>query len=388
MKTLDFDLLIDQAKRGVLGHEGQGGFNDSRDVLVTQTTDGVDYNQLWREFQETVALQNAQRNRLVDLLTFRVTAPQETVQQLTSADFETATEYGEPRGMRQKPSAFNMGYGFEWYDVAQRFTWRFLAEANEAQVVALQAAVLDGHNRKTYEKVLDALYTPTNRIADIQGQPVNVYALYNGDGTVPPTYKSNTFDGTETHYLASGASRIQPQDLEDLHEKLRAKGNGKENGVTLAVFVNNREGKEIRKFRISSGATYDFIPAIGEAGDRVLELGQSIGGGRPANTYRGFNVIGSYGDLLIVEDDMFIPGYAMIIGTGGSNNLRNPVGIREHATPGLRGLRLLKGRDNSYPLIDAFYNFGFGTGIRQRGGAAIMQITTNPTYTAPTQYVY
>jgi hypothetical protein len=388
IKSFDLAQMIEEARLGILGHEGQGGINDSRDVLVTQTTDGVDYNSLWAEFQQVVALRNADRNRVIDLLTFQVTTPQESVTQLSSADFEESTEYGEPRGMRQQPTAWNMGYGFQWYDVAQRFTWQFLAEANAAQVTAMQSAVLDGHNRKTYEKVLEALYSPENRIASIQGQPVNVYALYNGDGTVPPAYKSNVFTGTESHYMTSGANRVEPGDLDDLHEKMRGKGNGKENGVQLIVFVNSREGKDIRKFRIDNGATYDFIPAIGQAGDRVLELGQSVSGGRPPSTIKGFNVIGAYGDLLIVEDDLFVPGYVLIIGTGGTNNLANPVGIREHAQASLRGLRLIKGRDAAYPLIDSFYHFGFGTGIRQRGGAAIMKITTNAQYTAPSAFIY
>jgi len=75
------------------------------------------------------------------------------------------------------------------------------------------------------------------------------------------------------------------------------------------------------------------------------------------------------------------------IGSGGSQNLNNPVGIREHANAALRGLRLVKGRDNDYPLIDSFYNVGLGTGIRQRGGSAVMQIKASGLYSPPTQYL-
>jgi hypothetical protein len=49
-------------------------------------------------------------------------------------------------------------------------------------------------------------------------------------------------------------------------------------------------------------------------------------------------------------------------------------------------LRLVKGRTPDYPLIDSFYNRGFGTGIRHRGAGVVMQITASGTYTIPAAY--
>ena len=91
--------------------------------------------------------------------------------------------------------------------------------------------------------------------------------------------------------------------------------------------------------------------------------------------------------MIIVEDDLFPVGYVLVVGSGGSMNLNNPVGIREHKNASLRGLRLVKGRDADYPLIDSFYNCGLGSGIRQRGGAAVMQIKASGTYAPPSQYL-
>ena len=93
-----------------------------------------------------------------------------------------------------------------------------------------------------------------------------------------------------------------------------------------------------------------------------------------------------YGNVLIVQEDLIPAGYVVLAATGGPDNLQNPVGLREHANASLRGLRLVKGPVADYPLIDSFYNRGFGTGIRQRGGAAVMQITTSATYTPPASY--
>jgi len=364
-----------------------GGYNDTRDVLVTQSTDGVDYNEMWQEFQETIALQNAERQAIINFLTFPVTNNIETVAQLSSAKFEKASEYGEPRGIRQKPTSFSVGYDFGWYDLGARFTWQFLADADSGQVTAIQSAALDAHNRLVFEIVLSALYSNVNRTAVIDDLEVPVKALYNADGTVPPTYKTNTFDGTHNHYLVSGAATIDSGDLDELFEHLRHHGYSSENGVQQIVAVNSREGKEIRKFRVADGDTYDFIPAQGQPQDRILEPGQQVSGGRIGATYQGLRAIGTYGEMIIVEDDLFPVGYVLVVGSGGSMNLNNPVGIREHKNPALRGLRLVKGRDADYPLIDSFYNCGLGSGIRQRGGAAVMQIKASDSYTPPTQYL-
>lgn len=380
MRTCIFN---DLALRGA-----DGGYQDTRDVLVTSTTDGIDLNDLWSEYQETVALQNAQRQLLIDFLTFPVTNNIETVTQLSSAKFERASEYGEPRGMRQKPSAISLGYDFGWYDLAARYTWQFLADADVAQVNANHSAALVGHNELVFELVLSALYGGNeNRETDINGQIIAVKGLWNADGTVPPRYKTNTFDGTHNHYMVSGAAVIDSGDLDDLFEQLRHHGYDRSNGVQQIVAVNSREGKVIRTFRQANGDTYDFIPSQGEPQDVILDQGQQVSGGRVSPTYQGLRAIGTYGEMLIVEDDLFPVGYVLNVGSGGAANLNNPVGIREHKTPALRGLRLVKGRDADYPLIDSFYNVGLGTGIRQRGGAAIMQIKASGAYTPPTEYL-
>jgi len=72
--------------------------------------------------------------------------------------------------------------------------------------------------------------------------------------------------------------------------------------------------------------------------------------------------------------------------TGGEDSLSNPVGIREHPQAGLRGLRLVKGRQPDYPLIDSFWAFGFGTGVRHRGAGFVMEITADASYDPPADY--
>ena len=366
------------------------GYNVQADVL-TRTADGRDLNDLWAEFTQTVRIRNERRQTLVDLLTFPVTNIIEDVSQAAGDDFEEATEFGVPKGMRTQLSVFSLGYDFKWYDTATRYTWMFLAEADARQVEAIHQGVLEADNRLVFKKVMQTLFRNTNRTASINGQNYNVYAFYNADGTVPPDYKSNTFDGTHTHYYGSNAATIDSQDLENSFDHLRHHGYGEVNGTQIFVLMNSAQTPVVRTFRAgqtnnnSQVAKYDFIPAVGSP-TFITPNAQGLVGTQPPATYRGMNVIGSYGPALIIEEDYIPAGYFVTLGSGGEGDLRNPVGLREHANQQLRGLRLLPGNQSGYPLIDATYSRGFGTGIRQRGAGVVVQIVASTTYTIPSQY--
>lgn len=364
------------------------GYNAAADVL-TQTADGRDLNEVWQEFQETIALQNAERQRLVDLLTFQVTQNIEDVPQFGSgAGFEKATEYGVPVSGRPTESVLSLGYSFDWYDTAVRYTWRYLAEASAQQVESNHQAVLEDDNQLVFREVMKTLFRSTNRTSDPTkpGQNYTIFTFWNGDGTVPPSYKANDFDGSHTHFRTSGANTIASADLDEIIDDFKSHGYSSENGTTMFAMVNVAEANVIRSFRFSTGARFDFIPAVGQPGLLLDQQATLIGGQQPASTFRGMNVIGSYGPLLIIEEDYVPPAYVVALVSGGPANIQNPIGIREHANAGLRGLRLVKGRDNDYPLIDSYYTRGFGTGVRQRGAGLVMQISSNASYSAPSLY--
>jgi hypothetical protein len=366
------------------------GYNVQADVL-TRTADGRDLNDLWAEFTQTVAIRNARRQTMVDLLTFGVTNIIEDVPQIQGDDFEEATEFGVPKGQRTALSYFSLGYDFKWYDTATRYTWMFLAESDARQVESIHQSVLEADNRLVFKKVMQTLFRNTNRTASINGQNYNVYALYNADGTVPPDYKSNTFDGTHTHYYGTNSATLDSQDLEGSFDHLRHHGYGETQGTTIFVLMNSAQTPTVRTFRAgqtnnnSQVAKYDFIPAQGSP-TFITPNAQGLVGVQPAPTFRGLNVIGSYGPALIIEEDYIPAGYFVTVGSGGEGNLQNVVGIREHANAQLRGLRLLPGNQAGYPLIDATYSRGFGTGIRQRGAAVVVQVVASTSYTIPTQY--
>lgn len=360
------------------------GYNQQAD-LITQTLDGADLNQMWREFQRTIQIWNRDRNVLVNLFTFGVTNPVERIRYPSEEDFEEASEFGEPKAIRVGPS-FNLGYDLKFYDLAIRYTWMFLAESTADQLRALNNSALEADTRLMFTKVLRAIFNNVNRVATINEQAVTVYALYNADGTVPPRYKGTTHTGTHTHYLTSGAAIIDSGDVDDVETHLRHHGYTTQLGYRLLLLVNPAQGATIRTFKVSSGAKYDFIPSAGYGGGVFLPGNGGIVA-RPSDAgIPGLTTIGTYGPFAVVEDDYVPVGYVIGTAAGGERNVGNLVGIREHENAALRGLRLVKGRDNDYPLTDSFYLHGFGTGVRHRGAGVVMQITANASYTIPTAY--
>lgn len=369
---------------------GERGYHTANDVL-TQTVDGRDLNALWDEVQATLRIWNARRQPLIDLLTFPVTNVIEDVPSIGTDDFEEASQFGVPKSIRPEMDYFSMAYDFKWYDIATRFTWKFLADATAQQIETTHQSVLEADNRLVFKKVMNSLFRNTNRAATINKQNYTVFALYNADGTVPPPYAGNTFDGTHTHYLVSGAALLDSGDLDALIDHLKHHGYSKVNGTQLLFLMNSAEVKIARTFRMNqvnnngAVASYDFVPAVGAAPQ--IMTSQGLLGSQPAQIYRGMNIVGQYGDALIAEEDYIPAGYVVLTGTGGAANLQNPIGIREHANPGLRGLRLVQEAVTKYPLQDSYYQRGFGTGIRQRGGSAVMQIKAAGAYAIPALYL-
>lgn len=384
--------LIDLSSLGLFSPVAGGaqGYNVQADV-ITQTVDGRDLNDMWNEFSEVVRIYNERRQRLIDLLTFPVTNVIEDVPQVAGDDFEEASEFGVPKGIRGTLNYFSLAYDFKWYDLAARFTWKYLAEATAAQVESVHQSALDADSRLVFKKVMNTLFNNANRIASINGQNYTVYALYNADGTVPPEYKGNTFNGTHSHYLVSGAAGIDSGDLEDQIEHLRHHGYSPANGTQLFTMVNPAEARVIRSWRANTTnanaavALYDFVPAQGQPA-LIVPNADGLLGTQVAGNFRGMNVIGSYGPTIIIEEDYIPAGYMVTIGSGGEGALMNPVGLREHAQPGLRGLRQIPGDRSAYPLVNSYYSRGFGTGIRQRGGTVITQIKASGSYAVPAMY--
>lgn len=363
---------------------GAKGYNQAGDI-VSQTSDGRDLNDIWADYQAALAIYNRDRDRLTSVLAFPVTKVIEDVYQGgDTVDFERATEFGVPRGIRAAPPTyFSLGYSFDWWDLAVRFTWQFLADADTRQIDVLANLAFEADNRLQFNYMMAAIFDNVTRAATIQGQNYNVFPLYNGDATVPPRYKNVTHGGSHTHYLTSGAATVDPGDLTgvgSMYAHLDHHGYNWQEGSALILMVNSAQMATIRTFRAGvSGAEYDFITAQGAPpwaltdDDIINSLDRA--GAAPPSVFRGLMIEGRYGPWLVVQDDTIPAGYMLGFASGGALDAANLVGFREHVNPGMRGMRLVRGPIPDYPLIDSYYQRGFGTGIRQRGAGVVMQVT-------------
>jgi hypothetical protein len=336
---------------------GLGGFNEGADV-VRFLTDGTPTNDLWNAYQQAVALRNAERQPLVDFLSYFVTEDVEKIYTASSsARFERSSEYGVPQSWRPSAVPQWMGFDLEWFDLGLRFTQRFLADATTAQVDAINNQALEADNILVFQMIMWTLFNNTNRTTSIETKPYTVYSFWNGtDGETPPAYRTNTFASNHTHYVTSGAASISPGnwgsavpgDLDDMYTLLSEHGYKRSEGYNLVVMVNPAQGDAIRGFRsVQNGGTskWDFIPAQGTPAflidrDKVQPEGQL----RPPSTLRGMDVIGTYGEFTIVQEDYMPAGYMVAFATGGRDNVSNPIGIRQHQNESFRGLRLVLGR--------------------------------------------
>jgi hypothetical protein len=371
------------------------GFHTRADIL-TKLADGTDLNQLWAVYQQVVNEWNATRGGIVSFLTYNVTQPVESIPVVSQdASFEKASEFGVPKSHRPVPSMWQMGFKFDWFDLAARFTWQFLAEAPANQVDSIQNMAMEADSRLVTTEVLRTLFDNANRDVSINQFPYKVYSFYNGDGVVPPPYKTNTFNGSHTHFRGSNAATIDSGDLEQHIQDLEEHGYTVQNGYTLVTMVNRAQMNAIRTWRAntvnanSNTATYDFIPSAAAAQQILLPQNAVVVPGGTANvpsTLNGQTVMGSYGPLLILQEDFIPAGYVVSFATGGPENLQNPIGIRQMPQQELQGLRLVKGPNPDYPLIDSYYIRGFGTGVRHRGAATVTQIVASTTYTPPSSF--
>ncbi|WP_426241866.1 hypothetical protein [Nocardioides sp. LHG3406-4] len=356
------------------------GYNAAGDLL-TALADGTDLNKLWNDYSDAVAEYNARRDTLVGLLSFKTTLAVDAVlQSFTGADFEDASEYGQPVGSRPAVTNAALGYMFRWRDAATRFTWQFLADATKEQTDAVTNSVMEADNKQVFQSVMGALFNNAQR-TNKEGQPV--LPLWNGDAMVSPEYNSKTFGPSHNHYVTTGNAALTQISVDALMELVLEHGYGEGNGGQLVLLVNRAQGNVIRGFRSGINGSYDFIPGAG-APARITN--ESVVGDTPPAEVGDQPLIGAYGPAWVGENSLIPAGYVLCVASGGANSSFNPVGFREHSTQNLRGLRIVGGENGDYPLTNSFYVRGFGTGVRHRGAAAVLQVTASGTYTAPTQF--
>lgn len=375
---------------GFSGRDNQGGYLTEGDVRF-KTSDGVSYDDIWALFTNSLDSYNKEKQKIVQLLTYPVQAQVEMVPKIGEFKFESASEFGVPTSVRTDVQFNQFAYDFDDYDLAMRYTWKFLRDGSANTIKAIHNQALVADKKLIFRKVMEAIFDNNTRTAEIEGLVYNVHPLYNADGVVPPSYNGQTFSGSHNHYLVSGATSIDSEDLELGFDHITEHGYTQEAGTQLVVIAGKAIVKEIRKFKAGSTnnnsktAQWDFIPAPNQPAQFVTGA-EGLLGERPPNNWNGLPVQGSYGNALIIEHPLIPANYCLILASGGLLANTNLVGLREHASPEWRGLRMLPGNQARYPLIDGFYQRSLGTGIRQRGGAVVIQTKASGDYDVPSGF--
>lgn len=352
------------------------GFLVRDDVLETVpgqrglTVDGQNINEIWTNMQAMLSAFNASNDAIVSLLSFQTDRANEKVGVPTSPGFQKATEFGRPSKIRM--ALVGRGFPYEHFDLADGYTQEYIDSATGAQLMAVQATVLNSWTTLEREVVLAAVYGDAN-YTDQDG--IAVKRLYNADGEVPPTIKRWTHSGTHTHYLAGGGGGFVQADLDTMSEHLIHHGFREFGDATFILMVNRTDLPTVRGFA-------DFIPAA--SSEIPVEFANSgvVRGLQRTEGTSGLRVEGWCNDWTIVQANDFPSGYLFGMVSGGPMDLRNVVGLRVHENPAVRGLRLIEGNRQNYPLYDSVYDGYMGAGVGQRGAAVIMQDAVS--YTAPT----
>jgi hypothetical protein len=366
------------------------GYSAKADIL-TRTRDGQDLNAIWDSYQAALQDFNDARQPIIDLLSSPADGIVDDVATPGTERFELASEFGLPMSIRPAPAVTSRAYPFEWYDLRQGYTWRFLAKATQRQLDMVLQHALEAENALVFDQVTKSLFNSANRSATVDGitTPFTVVALYNADGQVPPPYKGQTFTGSHTHYISSGANAGQvafdPQDYLDAAATIEHHGFTRAQGYNIIFLLNPADAtasvvKYVRNQAFVSGGAstvvslYDFIPSTGSNMSLLLPPGYQLVGGLAPNSFAGLEVVGTWGPYLFIQDYSIPQGYMVAAATAGQASNLNIIGIREDTDPNLQGLILKPGNNNNYPLIDSAFIRGLGAGVRQRGAAAIMKL--------------
>ena len=131
-------------------------------------------------------------------------------------------------------------------------------------------------------------------------------------------------------------------------------------------------------------AKYDFVPSSNAP--PFLRQRTCIGAIPPPD-YHGLKVLGAYGKAWLIESNYIPPVTSRWLQAGGPGSPEQPGGDPAASKCCLPGPRVIPGHWSNYPLIDSFFARGVGVGVRHRGAAAVLQVTSNASYTPPSATV-
>lgn len=361
---------------GAIAGADPAGMLTRADLLETvpgnrgMTTDGQNVNEIWVNMQALLAAFNQSNDQVVSLLSFQTDRSNEKVGVPVNPGFQRATEFGRPSKVRM--TQVSRGFPIEHYDLGDGYTQEYIDSATGAQLMAVQATIMNSWTELEREIVLEAIFSDTNTTDQ---DNILVKRLYNGDGEVPPKIKRWTHSGTHSHYLFNGGGGLTQANLDTMGTHLVHHGFREFGDSAFLLLAHRDDVATIRGFT-------SFIPAASGEFPSVVPGSGVIQGMQRTEGTGNLRVEGWVNDWTIVQFNDIPAGYLLGLVSGGPLNPRNIVGKRVHENPSVRGLRLVEGNRQNYPLYDSVFDGYLGAGVGQRGAAVIMQDAA--AYAAPT----
>ncbi len=278
-------------------------------------------------------------------------------------------DYARSRTQQTPRAAAKRGFPLEALEHAVGWTAMYLRMATPADVARTTLDARGAYIGALREGIMKAFFKPTNftfyDYVTPDKMPVDVKAMANGDGEVPPTTSTGKrFSGSHNHYLAAAALSIT-----EATEVVRTVTEHYE-GNRVVVYISTDD--EAAWKSLPGFAPYlpgNIIPLqTGPIGVGSLDISQTDD--RP---------IGVLPNGAVVHTKPWIPfKYAIAINL----NAPRPLKRRLHRMAGLRGL-FLANENVAAPLQASAFQSYFGFGASERYAAAILY-TGGSVYTAPT----
>jgi len=367
-----------------------GGYQAADFELLGGVVDGMDIEDLSQEqLADFLDARIAARNAAVNLILGELSMPTTSVgallgQESAMPDWSAGTELS--RGARQKTAGLD-AVGFpvtKFGPVRSGWTRDYIAKATNREIVRHMDSVMASHMATNWKEAMKAIFqnttwTWTHDMFPEDGA-LKVKPLLNADGYVSPEWMSNTFDGTEDHYLALGAGTLDEADLLQMSSELRKHGYGVSAanagmGGRLELWVNSAQTADVQ-------AHTNFVPS----NDPIVIDMNKIAVSLDQDTYVGYN---SSARCFIREVEYVPAGYTMMFMTNsdpGASQAASrvngfaPLRRRVPTTAALQGIQRIT--ESQYPLQETFWEDWFGFGCGMRGTAIVGQLAGS--YTVPT----
>lgn len=310
------------------------------------TADGIDTRMLYKEFITGVSMYNEVEWGLLSKFVRPTTKETVKVWQRSMEMVEEAEGY---KASWQSVVPVDIDIGLRDYALGYAFTKRALQDQTANELKEVQSEALRADQRLLAKLFFEAVLTP-----GVSGASVGFWDAF--ETRAPAAWKNNSFLTSHSHYGTTGAATVALADLNALKLNIRQHGYA----GPLFLFINSAQARDIENLG-------GWTSALTE--NTIIETIATL----------GLAAVKNMQGLSIVIDDWVPSGYLLAL-----EGTVKPIQMREPLNASARGLKLFEGPHEAYPLLEAYYERRAGMAVGHRGAGAVLQITTDASYTAPT----